>query len=248
MLAAARPIGGDWWRGVTFSSGQCLVPQAVGTCTDGEVTKNLGEMSATASFDAFAVVQGLRCSTMGRTQLAGFAEASLDVTREFVVSSELLTGAASGNPSLADAEWLVADPLNVVSALACLDQYAATALSGRLAFIHASPLLGTHLLAASAIRLEGRRWLTAFGNVVVIASGYDGRRPGPVGPSDGEPQWLYATGEVSAEVGQREVVEAVERGQNTLEAIAEDAALVAFDPCFNVAIETDVPFCEPVAS
>lgn len=254
LLSAARPIGGDWWRGVTFSSGQCLAPQAVGSCTDGAVTKTLAELSDAAQFDAFAVLQGLRCSTMGRPELKAYAEASLDVTREFAVTSELLTGAASGNPSLKDAAELVTSSTpGIVEALACIDQFAATTLSGRLAFIHVSPLAGTHLLSESAIRLDGRRFLTAFGNVVVIASGYDGRAPVPgsdpsVPASEGDPQWLYATGEVYAEVGQRDYNEAVERGQNTLEAIAEDAALVAFDPCFNVAIETTLETCGLVAS
>lgn len=250
LLAAARPIGGgDWWRGVTFSSGQCLVPQVVGSCTDGEVSKTLGDLSDASSFDAFAVLQAIKCSTMGRTQLDTYAADSLDVTREFGVATELLTGAASGNPSLADATPVgSASATDVVSALACLDQFAARELSGRLAFIHASPILGTHLLAASAIRFSGtlNRYLTALGNVVVISAGYDGRTPGATPPSDGDPQFLYATGEVYAEVGQREVLPSVERGQNTLQTIAEDTAVVVFDPCFNVAISTEVEFCELV--
>lgn len=234
---------------MTFTSGQCLVPQVVGTCTDGEVTKDLDDLSTPATFDAFDVVQGLRCSTMGRTEVAAFAEASLDVVREFAIAGEFLTGAASGNPSLADADVLgSASATDAVSALACLDQHAATALSGRLAFIHASPLLATHLLAASAIRADGRRFLTALGNVVVVSAGYDGRAPASpsVAPSEGDPQFLYATGEVYANFGQRDVPTAVERSQNTLQAIAEDTAVVAFDPCFNVAVSTDVDFCELV--
>lgn len=233
-----------------FTSGQCVVPQTVGTCTDGETTKQMGELSAEATFDAYGVVVALECTTMGRTSLDDYTTQSLDVVREFAVASELQTGAASANPSLADASELVGAPLDVVAALACLDQHAATELSGRLAFIHVSPQLATHLFAASAIRLDGRRFLTAYGNVVVISSGYDGRAPGSpsVAPSDGDPTWLYATGEVYAETGMREVIQAVERGQNTLQTIAEDAAIAVFDPCFNVAIETDVTFCEPVVS
>lgn len=251
LLSAARDIpAGDWWRGVTFSSGQCLVPQTVGTCTDGEVSKTLQDLSDVASFDAFSVLQALRCTTMGQSELGPYVNASLDVTREFAVARELLTGTASGNPSLADATTLnSASITDAESALACLDQHAATELSGRLAFIHASPLLAVHLYNVGMFQ-DGRLWRTPLGNIVVVSAGYDGRAPATpsVAPSEGDPQYLYATGEVYAEVGQRETLNAVERGQNSLQAIAEDAAIAVFDPCFNVAVATDIDFCELTAS
>ncbi len=244
LLSAARPIGGQWWRGVTFASGQCLVPQTVGTCTDGATTKNMDALSEAASFDAFGVVQALACSTLGRSAIDEFAGQSLDVTREFAMAREFLTGAASSNPSLADATVLGTSAADAVAALACLDQHASTQLSGRLVFIHASPQLATTLLAGNALWRDGRTWRTALGNVVVVSAGYDGRSPGGGAPTDGDPLYMYATGEVYAEVGQREVLQSVERGQNTLESVAEDAALVAFDPCFNVAVDTTEPYCD----
>lgn len=248
LTSAARPIGGDWWRGVTFASAQCTAPQAVGTCTDGDVAKTPNDLSDTATFDAFAVLQALRCSTMGGTRLVEFAGQSLDATREFAIARELLTGAASGNPSLADAVVIgsagVTDP---TTALACLDAHAAETLSGRLAFIHVSPQLATLLLAASAITPTAQgNYATALGNVVVVSSGYDGR--GPAGFDD-DLQYLYATGVVHVEFGMRENLEAVERGQNDSIAIVEEAAIAIFDPCFNVAVSTDVDTCvlEPVS-
>lgn len=241
LLSAARSIGGDWWRGVTFSSGQCLAPQVVGTCTDGEVEKVMDELSDPVTFEAFSVLQAVKCSTMGRTDVSTFANESLDTTREFGVAQEFLSGAASGNPSLADATILgsASDP---TAALGCIDQYAAQALSGRLAFIHVSPELAVQLFAA-AIWRDGRLWRTPLGNVVVVSAGYDGRMPGTAPIEDDDEAFIYATGEVYAEVGQRDTLSAVERSQNTLEAVAEDQALVVFDPCLNVAIATGYQHC-----
>jgi hypothetical protein len=245
LLSAARPIGvGEWWRGVTFSSAQCVLPQNVGTCTDGDVTKTFGNLAEEATFDPFQVVLALECSTMGRTALATFAQDSLDVVREYGVGLELLTGAASGNPSLADASQLGSGVPDAETALAMLEQVAAQQMGGRLAFIHASPVLGSALLSASVIWRDGRLWRTVGGNIVVISPAYDGREPGAAAPEAGDPLYLYATGEVYAEVGQRDDLDAVERGQNTSQHITEDAALVIFDPCFNVAIDTGLVYCD----
>lgn len=229
---------------MTFVSGQCLAPQSVGSCTGGEESKVPANLSAEASFDAFAVVQSLECTAMGRTQLGSYANDSLDVTREYAVGRELLTGAASGNPSLADATVLGLAADGPVAALECLEQTAADDMHGRLAFIHASFGLATELLSASAIWRDGRLWRTAAGNILVVSAGYDGRDPGGEAPVEGDTAYLYATGEVYAEVGQRENLNDVERGTNTLHSIAEDAAIVLFDPCFSVAIDTGVSFCE----
>lgn len=248
LLGAARPMPqGDWWRGVTFGSGQCVPPQVVGTCTDGDTTKDPQDLSDAAAFDAFAVIVALQCSTMGRSSLQPFAEESLDVVREFGIASELLTGAASGNPSLADATVSLAAAADPAVALGCLDQAAALALSGRLAFIHVAPALATALFSAGAIYREGRLWFTPAGSIVVISPGYDGREPGSAAPTGGDPLFMYATGEVYAAVGQRESLIATERGQNTLHAIAEDAAIAVFDPCFNIAIDSGLVACETVS-
>lgn len=248
LLDAARPTGAtDWWRGVTFSSGQCLVPQVVGSCTDGETTKTTQNLSTVASFDVFSVLQALECSTMGSSQLEGFASQSLDVTREYGVGSELLTGAASSNPSLSDADVVTSDATDVVGALGCIEDEISKGLYGRLGFVHVPPQVATVLMAESAIYKEGRVWYTATGNIVVASPAYDGREPGQDAPSPGDPLFIYATGVVYAEVGQREVLSATERGQNSLQAIAEDAAIAVFDPCFNIAIDSGLVACGVVS-
>lgn len=243
LLAAARPLEGEWWRGITFSSTQCTVPQVVGAeCTDNPDEKETQRPGSAVTFDIFGVLHSIDCTTMGNTDVGALAEQALDVTREFAVAREFLTGASSGNPSLADATVLTAstDP---VAALGCLDQKAAEALSGRLAFIHASPSIATTWMAASAIRLDGRTWRTALGNVVVVSAGYDGRTPGGAAPVNGGPQFAYATGEVYAATIKADTLDAVDRSINTRIATAEDVALVAFDPCFAIAMDTGVNLC-----
>lgn len=242
LLSAARSIGGDWWRGVSFSSSQCTPPFCIGPCPDGTVQKDVNFLSDPAVFDAFQVYQSVQCSRLGGSLVAEFSNQSLDVTREFAVAREFLTGACTGNPSLADALTIGAatDP---ATALGCLEQYAALAISGRMVFVHVPPSVATALLAASAIWRDGRLWRTASGNVVVVSPGYDGRAPGGVVPVPGGPMFMYATGDVYAEVGQRDLLESLDRTNNVQSATAEDAALVIFDPCFNIAIDSGVNAC-----
>lgn len=245
-MAAARPIGGEWWRGVTFSSPVCAVPQTFGGCdgqgTSGGFEKTYQRPSTVQTFEAFGVLQAIECSTLGRTNVSQLAEESLDVTREFAVARELLTGIASGNPSLASAT-VISTATDPVHALGCLDQAAAENLSGRLAYIHASPALGNAWMAANVIWRDGRLWRTSLGSVVVVAAGYDGRAPGGDAPSVGEQLYAYATAEVYAEVGQRETRQTIDRTVNTAEAWAEEAAIVVFDPCWVGAVGTQVELC-----
>lgn len=210
-----------------------------------DVTKIPQHLSDAATFDAFAVVEALECSTLGRTDLATFAAGSLDVVREYAVAREFITGDASGNPSLATATDLgaAADP---IAALACLEQRIANDLFGRLGFVHVPPAVATYLKSGFAIESfdNGRTYRTASGNMVVISAGYDGRVPGGGDPNPGDNMYIYATGEVYAAFGMREMLDATERTQNTSHVIAEDAAVVAFDPCFALAIDTGLVFCD----
>lgn len=244
LLSAARPIGSEWWRGVTFSSSLCIGPQVVGSCTDGAVTKELESLSDVQTFEAFGIVEALRCSTMRSSDMESIAGQSVDATREFAVARELLTGAASGNPNLGDATDLGV-AADAVTALGCLEQEAADTIFGRLAFVHVSPLVATALFAAGAVYVSGVRLLTANGNVVVASPGYDGRAPGGAAPGASS-HYAYVTGEVYAETGQREAFSATERETNEATSHAEDAGIAVFDPCFVAAIDTGVA-CAPTS-
>lgn len=244
LLAAARPITGEWWRGIQFSSPSCIAPQTFAQCPAEPFQKTFEGPSTIQTFEAFGVLQAVECSTMGGTNVQALAEQNIEVTREFAVAAELMSGAASSNPHISQASGTdLGTATDAVHALGCLDQAAAQALSGRLAYIHASPAIGNAWLAAGAIVRDGRRWLTALGSIVVISAGYDGRAPGGGAPVGGETLYAYATGEVYAEVGQRESFDAVDREVNTRQGISEELAVAAFDPCFIAGIDTTVEMC-----
>lgn len=233
---------------MVFASGQCLAPTNIGPCA-GEAAA-LQDLSASQEFQAFDVEQAVNCSTLGRTEVDVFAGQALEVTREYAVGFELLAAGATGNPSLSgDATELpaAADP---TTALGCLEQAAAFSLSGRLAFIHVPPAVGTNLLAAGAIWRDNATWRTASGNVVVLSPAYDGRDPGGDAPSGGDPLFMYATGEVYAETAPslREVSQSVDRPVNTAQAWAKEPAIVVFDPCFVLAIDSGLNACEGTPS
>jgi hypothetical protein len=223
ILAAARPLPDGWWRGVTFSSTQCVPPLSAQYCPDTPEVKTTERTSDVSTFDPFGLVAALECSTIGRPDIAAQAAETLDVVREWLVGRELAQGLTAGNADLADATGLGA-ATSIVDALATLEEEIADSLYGRLGFIHASPAVGVELMAADVIYLDGVRWRTVTGNVVVISPGYAGLAT------------LNATGEVWAAVGQRETFDDVDRAVDTAHAFAEEAGVVAFDPCFNVSV------------
>jgi hypothetical protein len=114
--------------------------------------------------------------------------------------------------------------------LSCLEQHIADELFGAPGNIHASPLLKTHLLHEQVIYSDGRRWLTAMGNVVIASPGYTGTT-------------LYATSEVFVAAGQRGVNTAVDRTVNQTSAWAEDLVMAVFDPCWIGSVDVEVNDC-----
>jgi hypothetical protein len=120
--------------------------------------------------------------------------------------------------------------MTVLNALACLEQHAADNFFGAPAMIHASPLLATHILGAPGMHRDGRRWITATGNVLVISPGYTGVD-------------LYVTTEVFVAAGQRGTISDADRSVNQVSAWAEDLVMAVFDPCWAGRVEVDVPDC-----
>jgi hypothetical protein len=240
VLAAARDLagavdGGQWWRGVTFTGDGCIAPITRDACLDAgtQIDTPSRPPGAPTNWNPITVRQGAECSALGndpdgQAELAG---RRLEATREWAVGRALQTGvgAEAPNPSFDDAV-VVASAVTPTVALACLDQEAANALFGAAAFIHASPLLASHLLAANVLWRDGTRWRTASGNVVVVSPGYFGVS-------------LFATAEVFAASGFRTPLAGVDREVNTVTAWADELALAVFDPCWIGEAVTTVTDC-----
>jgi hypothetical protein len=194
------------------------------------------------TFAPTTVRQGVSCTTLSGTNAGDLATARIEATREWAAGHILETGDHTthvvddtevDNPALADATDLEVGPASPIDALACLEQAAADNLFGSPAFIHASPLVGTHLLAANAIWRDGRRWRTASGNVLVVSPGYSGSE-------------MYVTAEVFSASGQQQVTDparSIDRSVNLMESWADELVLSVFDPCWSGRISVDVTAC-----
>lgn len=252
LLATARSLDGQWWRGVTFAGRGCAEPDRRGPCigvgTNGDTATGFGDPRV---FAPSIVRQSAECAAMSRTDVEEVATNRLDVTREFAAGRVLLTGEATEhgdpdnpdtNPSLqSESTTLSSTALGVVDALACIEQNAAESLFGVTAFIHAPPAVATHLLSQQAMWRDGRLWRTASGNIVVVSPGYEGSAPDGT-LADGE-RWLYATGEVFAATGQRDTISDIDRTENTEIGWSNELVLVAFDPCWVGAVPASVSVC-----
>lgn len=230
-VAHAAPDG--WEVGLEVHGLTCIAPSRLGHCAaviespaespaDPETPSSLPEG---ATFRSFTARVGLECSTLSRAPLGSWARSVNELTADYALSRELFDGASTGNPSLADATGL--DPTDdPTQALACLEAAAAAALSGRLAVIHVPPGVAAYV-SSKVYRDDSGQWRTLVGNKVLVGSGYTGST-------------IYATGEIWA--GTRAVPSkaGVERLTNTDVAWAEALAIVAFDPCFGLSIDTGV--------
>lgn len=246
LLASARPLEEltrRWQTGVTFASTGCVGPHFEGPCERELTTVAPMEPDAVGDVVTFVptdVFQVVNCSALYLANLEALTDDRLDVTREWAAGHVLQTGEhtaheADGmevdNPALVDAVDLnPGAPLPVLDALACLEQTAAQEFYGGPVFIHASPLMATHLLGVPGIHRDGRRWITASGSVLVISPGYTGNE-------------LYATSEVFSVSGGRATRADVDRETNTAGGWSDELVLSIFDPCWFGRVNVDVTLC-----
>lgn len=227
VLAAARPLTGQWMNGVTFTSGTCLPPAATPYCPDVPVTKDTNRVLDPVVFEPFGVFQGVECSAFPGQDVKETAGEVLDATRDWQIGRELAHGLITGNIALDEAVTVGSDILPV-EALALLEQAAVDVLYGRQAWIHMSVGNLTRLYSERAIIREGGRLMTIAGSRVVVSAGYD------------FPE-LIATSDVWAAAGERDTFGDPDRAVNTQYAYAEDVAVAAFDPCLLIQTTIGAP-------
>lgn len=241
LLTQSRTLPAGWQRGISFLDTFCLSPVTLGECPSAEGLKP-GQRPGSATFRPFSVVQAIECTAAGQLDLRGQAADQLDLTRDYAVARELLTGEASardagpaslGNPSLAgDAVDIGGTFATVTDLFGALEQYALGATYGRGAVILAPVAVAAKALAEGVIRPDGARLRTVMGSTVIASAAFDGRGPGTVAPPAEEaPLWAYSVPVLWAGVGERSIYQALDRAVNTDTARAEDIALVAFPTC-----------------
>lgn len=132
------------------------------------------------------------------------------VTRKLsaAFASELLTGAASGDRALRkDATAPTQRALSSAAApiwyvLAVLEDELARRLRGTKGIIHLPPMFLAQAKATYGVALEGDRWVTPLGNLVIPDAGYiaaegaGGQPEGGGGAAAAGQGWVYASGPV----------------------------------------------------
>lgn len=238
LLAAAGRLGAGWERGVTVGSSQCLAANRQDGCHPNPITADRTQPSE----DFVPSIQrvGVECSTANMELLATHATATADATLDYELAQLLLTGERNTvgtpdenvNPSLSDLDLTAGTCANLATAVAVLEEAAATALRGRTAFIHIPTV---QAVAAKTLGLwadDNGQLRTPLGNVVVLSAGYSG-------------DVVYATGEVWVGVGDLTVEDPiVQRHVNTGEVWADRPIVAVFDTCWGTGIEVTPPACE----
>jgi hypothetical protein len=205
--------------------------------------------------DPFVVYAEDHCSTLGwqERDYEGRARRQLEATQSFRAAAELERGALSNAADL-DNRWLSQNPTIVgapnsqssVGALADVEMGLAEMFAGRQSMVHVSPAILTVLVAAQALQLQGQKWMTAMGNVVVADAGYKGQPPDGGGMGE---QYIYGTAMIQYRLSPIMLVpgtleqaraHATDLATNLTTVYAERLVLFEFDPGV-VAAQTDIP-------
>lgn len=236
---AVDPAGTRWFPGFEFAPRFCgdggmwvpcadnvprnLNPDQYGSGSgDVEQTKDAVDASDFVRFIPYVVWDQFTCTTRGFqvTDYKGTARASIELTQDKQIESELWTGqvmAAAGNDALGDPienmslmgstpEDGVLNPggaaapssVSPAVALALLQQGIANCGPGTRGMIHATPYLADLWGQTGAIKdISGKLMTTTRGTLVVSGAGYTGEGPvsSPHVLADSE-VWAYATGMV----------------------------------------------------
>jgi hypothetical protein len=227
LLSAARPLPTGWERGVTFGDAWCLAPSPWPYCLPegSEDSKTADGKAAPAEFEPLGLFQAVECTTMDTNQAQNDAAETLAATADWLLGAELQTGSVTGNPNLEDATPVASAATGYAAALATVDQQIALGLSGRLGFIHVTPLDLAMLVSEQVLVRDGRTWRSPSGHTVVSSPGYT------------FDETLHATPEVFASLSPLEARVDVDRAINQTVAYAEQIGLAVFPPCFNISVE-----------
>lgn len=222
-LAQGFPNGTRWESGVTgIGTGACLEAGTHLFCPTSPTEKHFQGID-TFSFDAYAAEVSVECSTLSiTTEVEDRASLAVRARAEYVAGTELATGAATGNPSLADATPVATTATTAAGALASLEGAIATTFQGFEAWVHVAPYDLAALVACQVVWRDLGGWRTPSGHPVVSSPGYQTSMQGT----------LVASTPVTAGVGSpRGGQTTVDRATNRRMAVFEVPVIAVFDPC-----------------
>lgn len=250
-VVTPRTSGDRWEAGVATDAETCEPVQGIGpyncdTDTAEGLPKNLDPNLGMAEPALPFILYGhFTCSPVGFTPETAQdkAEEHLTTREEAGAERAFWTGELGNSPALATAETTVLPgPTSVIQGVAALEDWLASEY-GSVGVIHASRGAALVLIKKGAVEVRGGRLQTALGTPVVAGAGYPGT--GPAGQSSDGTTWLYATPALFAYRGDVETSSAIpgdlmNRGRNTLHAIAERQYLLGFGPCGASAVEVTI--------
>lgn len=199
--------------------------------------------------DPIIVWAGDRCSTLSsgwRRDAEGRVRRQL-LAHQSAILADRVWAAGIGQATLGDTEDHIGNVLvgtSALDALACLEERLHDSLQGPIAYVHLGPAVLTLLVAAGAVRLDGSRYVTPMGSIVVADAGYayQGVAPGFEG------SWMVGTGPVRVRLGPIETspseagdfAPAMNVLTNDIAVLAYRAATVEVDRFVHVAARIDV--------
>ena len=263
LTAANEPETGDmrWQAGFAYSpESTCDVPRIVADpcgITDGDIDPYTEP--ADVLWEPYIVHAAVTCTALGSVGRDDEARARrrLAATEQRQIERELWRGDRAQAAGW-DNRYLAAATAEVVSGassgvslahgLACLEEYLADALDGRVGMIHATRQAVTHWAALDLIRREGNLLLTVHDTRVVPGSGgYDGSGPGNVAAADGS-VWAYATELVDVRLGEIDVRPSFDYDLNDPVVVAQRIAVASWDGCAHGAVRLDLTTCASAGS
>lgn len=208
----------------------------------------------------FAPFVEVDCSAPGFWDRAeDTAEAALTRVEQFQVERTFWTGLANGvtvafphlaaSSAVTDENGVVLQTavtqvtggavLDVIEGIGLLEAALAGCYEG-VGVLHVPRALAPAMAFGMLLIREGSRYRTPNGNIVVLGAGYTGSSPdGVVTPGS---QWVYATGMPFIYRSRPRVLQvgqSIDRGKNTVKAIAERTYVIGWDCChFGARIST----------
>lgn len=237
--AGLLPASADWTGGITFTPS--CGGSDVWSCSYGVDKQNITDKGDPVEFDPFIVYAGKRCSGAPNTaELKELATISLKRGISGSLARELHSSdAAIGNPDLVSNAVDISLPAApcVQNAIAGLMSAAGECGGGPLTF-HVPFVALASLMTMNLVEFSEGRY--RLGGHTIIVDDYPNEPPTGGAAAGANEVWLYATGPVEYRLGESTDVAHFTERLNESIVLAEQLAIVRFDPCCVFAILAEI--------